>query len=226
MRTKALLVLALASAAVPAMAQVSFYAGASGGQAQTRAELVANRESTILFARNVRTDFDDKDTAWKAFGGVRLNSVVGIEASYVDLGKHSMRTTLLGGDPPLPAAVTINRKVTGYGVDLVGTAPLGFQRFSVFGKVGAFRSRLEADASLEGNIEFSGGSGERSRSTSRRETSFHYGIGADIGLARNLAVRIELERFEDLGKAFVVGGEGTTGEADTDVLSVGVVFRF
>ena len=30
--------------------------------------------------------------------------------AYADLGSHRMRTTLMGGEPPLPAAIIINRK--------------------------------------------------------------------------------------------------------------------
>lgn len=226
MPNKPLLLLALVSLAAPAMAQPSFYGGASVGQARTSGDLVRNRESTILFAQDLRTDFDDTDTAWKAFGGVRLNSVFGFEASYVELGRQRMNTTLAGGDPPLPAGILINRKITGYGLDMVGTAPLGFQRFSLFGKVGVFHSRIKADATLDGNIEFGVGTGERFRRVTRRETSMHFGVGTDVGLARNLAVRVEYERFANVGKPFAIDGEGTTGEADTDLLSVGVVMRF
>jgi hypothetical protein len=39
-------------------------------------------------------------------------------------------------------------------------------------------------------------------------------------------MRLEWERYAKVGKAFEIGGSGTTGEADTDTLMVGVVFRF
>jgi OmpA-OmpF porin, OOP family len=231
MRLRHLLNLAFALAAAaafsaPAAAQLAWYAGASGGQARTSGELVSNRESTLLFATDIHTDFDDTDTAWKAFAGVRLNRVIALEASYADLGSHRMRTTLLGGDPALPAAITINRKVSGYGLDLVATMPLEVPRLDVFGKVGAFWSRLEADAALEGNIEFSGGSGERSRSAVRHEQGLHLGVGAQYWFTPRFAVRAEYERFASIGKPFAVGGSGTTGQADTDVAWVGIVARF
>jgi OOP family OmpA-OmpF porin len=224
--TRKPLLLALALLATPAAAQVSWYAGASAGQARTSDDLVANRESTLLFASNVRTDFDDKDSAWKAFGGVRFSRVLGLELTYADLGSHSMNTTLLGGDPAFPAAILINRKITGYGLDVVGTIPLADDRLNLFGKVGTFRARLDADASLEGNIEFSGGAGERSRSTKRTENVVHWGLGAQYWITPTIAIRAEFERYNSVGKAFEVGGSGTTGEADTDVAWIGVVARF
>ena len=215
------------AAATPAAAQVSWYAGIAGGRAKTDRELVANRESTLTTASNVSTAFDARDTAWKAFAGVRLNRILALEMSYADLGEHRMLTTLQGGDPPFPASIAIDRRISGYGVDLVATAPLGHPRFDVFARAGAFRSRLEASAALAGNIIFTGGDpNERVRATTHDETVFKFGIGAEWRFAGNAALRLEWERYSSVGKPFAVGGSGTTGEADTDVAFLGVAVRF
>jgi opacity protein-like surface antigen len=216
----------LSAFAAPAAAQLSWYAGAAAGQSRTDSELVANRESTLVFARDVRTDFDARDNAWKGFAGARFGRHVALELSYADLGSSRMNTTLLGGDPALPAAIAIDRKITGVGLDLVGLWPLAADRLDLFAKVGTFRARLEASASLEGNIEFSGGSGERSRSTSRTESVAHYGLGLQYWMTPGVAIRAEWERYRSIGKPFEVGGSGTTGRADTDAAWVGVVARF
>ena len=216
----------LAVAVLPAHAQSPWYFGASAGASRTHDELVSNRESTITDAVNLATDFDDDDRAWKAFAGFRLNSVFAIEASYVDLGEHRTFTTMLGGDPPLPASIEIRRKVRGYGFDLVATAPLGYERVRLFGRAGGFRTRLEASAALEGNIIFTNAPEQRFRTTSQNEWVFRYGLGLEWQLARNLALRAEYERYENIGRAFRIGGSGTTGEADTDMASVGIVARF
>ena len=211
----------------PVFAQPSWYAGISAGRSNTNAELVANRESTITEASNLQTAFDAKDRAWKAFAGLRLNPVFALEIDYADLGTHTTLTSLQGGSPPLPAAIGIRRKVTGYGVDLVTTPPLGLANLSVFGRIGAFRTRLEAQAFLEGNIVFTNGNpDERSRSALQNETILRYGLGADWRLARNLSARVEWQRYTNIGKAFAIGGSGTTGEADTDVLSAGLLYHF
>lgn len=219
--------IAIASVSFPAAAQVGWYAGICGGQAKTDSRLVANRESTITDATDLRTDFDAKDTAWKGFFGLWLNPAVALELVYADLGRHRTHTTMQGGQPPLPAAISIDRRISGYGVDLVATPPLGWTNASLFGRIGAFRSRLEARASLEGNIVFTGGDvDERARTTTRRETVLKAGLGGEWWFRPSAALRLEWERYLKVGKPFAVGGSGTTGEADTDVVTLGVLIRF
>lgn len=219
--------LALCALVVPAAAQSRWYAGASVGVSDTHGELVENRESTLVNVESASTDFDERDRAWKAFAGFRLNSVLALEASYADLGEHRMFTSIMGGFPVLPASIAITRKIRGYGLDLVATAPLGLERVRVFGRAGAFRARLTAIAELDGNIVFTNGNPEeRRRSTSIHEDVLRLGLGVEWQLARNLALRAEYERYSNVGRAFRVGGSGTTGEADTDVASIGLVATF
>lgn len=54
-------------------------------------------------------------------------------------------------------------------------------KLDLFAKVGTFRARLEATASLEGNIEFSNGTGERFRSVKRKP--FEVGATGTTGRA-------------------------------------------
>lgn len=217
---------ALAAFAAPvACAQSPWYLGLSAGESKTSDDLVRNRESTITLANDITTEFDDKDGAWKAALGYRINSWLAVELNYADLGRHGMVTSFLGGDPQLPAAIAIDRELQAYGIDVVFIAPVG-PRIEVFGRVGAARVNIDARAQLFGNVEFTGGAGERERSTSVDETVGRYGVGAQWGFGRNMALRVEWERYADVGKAFRIGGSGTTGEADTDVYSVGVLFHF
>ncbi len=218
---------ALAAIASPALAQSrGWYGGIAAGQSKTSSDLVSNRESTITLASDIHTDFDDTGNAWKLFGGYRLNGLLAIEVGYADLGSHRMHTTFLGGDPPLPAAVDTRRRISGFGADVVLAAPVG-ERFSVFGAVGAFRSHLVADAALDGNVVFtSGDSSARSRTTTRDETVTHFGAGGEWRFSPATSLRIEWERYANVGKPFEVGGTGTTGQADTDLISIGLVYRF
>ena len=218
---------ALAIAATsPAVAQVPYwYAGVSGGQSRTSSELVRNRESTVTNAQSVTSDFDATDTAWKAFGGYRFNNMLAIEVSYADLGRDTLTTSTVS-TVGQSGAIRIVRKISGFGADAVLSAPLGTQ-FTVFGRIGAFRSHLEADAALTGGIEFaSGDPTDRSRSVTQNETVAHAGVGLDWWFRPNAAVRLEWERYKGIGKAFAVGATGTTGEADTDAVSLGVLMRF
>ena len=226
---KTFLAVALAALVAPAFAEPPrWYAGISGGQSRTSDELVRNRESTLVnvVTSSVRSDFDSTDNAWKVFGGLRFSDMLAVEIDYANLGRHHLTTSFVGGDPVLPGSITIGRRISGFGADAVLSAPLG-ERFAVFGRVGAFRSKLEADATLEGSVVFTNGApGDRQRSVTQNETVAKFGIGGDWWFTRNAALRLEWERYHNIGKAFAIGGSGTTGEADTDVVSLGVMVRF
>jgi OmpA-OmpF porin, OOP family len=226
-KTTAASLLAAAATSLPVVASAGpWYVGLSAGQASTSTDLVENRESTIVNAFDIHSDFDRTDTAWKAFAGYRLHRNVAVELGYADLGKTRLSTSLLGAGVA-PGSIAINRRIDGWGGDVLLIAPFEPQRFSIFARAGAFRSHLKADATLDGNIVFTNGDpSERTRSTTRDETVLHWGVGGDWEFAPNLSLRLEWERYEKIGKPFAIGGSGTTGEADTDTWMVGVAFRF
>jgi hypothetical protein len=222
-----MLLLSVASAALPAAAQVTpWYAGASLGVSRTSDDLVANRESTITHLLEVQSDFDERDRAFKIAGGYRFLPWLALEVDYTDLGKHSVVTNLIGGDPPAPAQVVLERRIRGFGADAVFTVPV-VPRWKVVGRVGAFHAELEARQALDGNIVFTNGDpSERERSTKQSETVLRWGGGVQWEVTDCSWVRLEWTRHEDIGKAFAVGGSGTTGEAATDSLLLGYYYRF
>lgn len=216
----------LAAAIPPAAGQSGWYGGFSVGQSRTSRDLVVNRESTVTLASDFDTDFDDKEGAFKAMLGYRWNRWIAAEAGYADLGSHRVFSPFLGGDPPAPALIDLTREITGVGADAVVFAPLG-REATVFARVGLVRARLKARQALDGNVVFTGGDpSERVRSAVRRETIRHYGVGVEWAIDAQASMRLEWERYAKIGKAFEIGGSGTTGEADTDTLMVGVAFRF
>ena len=217
----------LTLAAIPGLAEAAgWYGLASLGQSRTSRDLVHNRESTIVNATDLHTDFDATDTAWKVGAGYRFTDIFSVEVNYADLGRHSTVTTMLAGDAPAFAAIAIERRITGFGADLVAAATLA-PRFAVRGRVGAFRSKLEAEAALSGNIVFTNGDPSQTRrSATQKETVLRYGLGASWELWANGALNVEWERYNKVGKAFAIGGSGTTGEADTDAYWIGVTQRF
>lgn len=222
----AAVLLCLVALATPAFAQSSWYAGFSAGQSRTSRDLVANRESTVTLASDFSTTFDDKERAFKAALGYQAHRLLAVELSYVDLGAHELFASFLGGDAPAPASIRLRREVSGVGADVVLSAPLG-NGAAIFGRVGAVRTRLKARQDLDGNVVFTNGDpSERSRSTVRDETVRHYGIGVQWPIDPRASLRIEWERYRAIGKPFEVGGSGTTGEADTDAVMAGVIFRF
>jgi hypothetical protein len=223
----ALLSLCVAACALPASAQVTpWYVGGAAGMSRTSDDLVANRESTITHLLEARTDFDDDDRAFKVTGGYRFLSWLAVEVDYTDLGRHSLVSELYGGNPPAPAQLFLERRLRGFGADAVFTLPV-LPRWRVMGRVGAFRAELDARQALAGNIVFTNGDpSERERSTSQSETVLRYGAGVEWDINDCSWLRLEWTRHDDIGKAFAVGGTGTTGEAATDSLLLGYYYRF
>lgn len=224
----AALILALAGlVSGPAAAQVTrWYAGISIGESSTGSELVRNRESTVTLASDFHTDFDSRDGAYKATLGYRFFPWLAIEVDYTDLGTHSLLSNFMGGDAPAPAQIYLERSIKGFGADAVFTWPIAYQ-WKVFGRVGAFHAELDASQGLDGNVVFTGGDAtERVRSVSQSETVLRWGLGTQFELTDCWWLRLEWTRHEEIGKAFRVGGTGTTGEADTDSVLVGLLYRF
>jgi OmpA-OmpF porin, OOP family len=211
--------------AAPAFAQGGgWYAGLAGGQSRTDRDIVRTREETLQFAPVVHSDFDATGDAWKAFAGYRFTPYVAIEAAYADLGRDRMSSFLPANVSQLPGAFTIDRRVEGYGVDVVGTLPIG-ERFALLARAGAFRAHVRSDVVLEGNVVFSDDATARTRRNTDTHTIAHYGVGGEWRFARRMALRLEWERFADAGSAFAVNESHRTGRADTDAVTLGVVFE-
>jgi OOP family OmpA-OmpF porin len=221
-----MLSLALAALAAPPLAHAGWYGGLGVGNSRTDNELVTNRESTVVNATVSGSNFDDKDIAFKVFGGYRFNSWLAVELNYADLGSSRLVTNILTSNPVASGTASLDRKISGFGADVVLSAPIG-EQFSVFGRVGAVRSHLEAHTDLFGAIVFTNGNpADRERTVTLNETVTRYGVGADWMFNPNLGLRIEYERWLDVGKKFEIGGSGTTGEADMDFYGISFLYRF
>lgn len=83
----------------------------------------------------------------------------------------------------------------------IGALPLGNQ-FSIYGKLGFYRGELEGGGVKESN------------------TDLTYGAGVQYDFTKTLGVRGEWQRYPSMG------GGAFGREADVDVMSIGVVFRF
>jgi OOP family OmpA-OmpF porin len=220
------LALVLAGLAAPALAQsAGWYAGLAAGQSRTDPDIVRTREETLQFAPVVHSDFDATGDAWKVFAGYRFTPYVAVEVAYADLGRDRMSSVIPANVSQLAGAFTIDRRVEGFGADVVGTLPIG-PRFAVFARAGAFRAHVRSDVALEGNVAFADDATARSRRNADSRTIAHYGVGGEWRFAPCYALRLEWERFADAGSAFAVGESGRTGRADTDAVTLGVTFDF
>ncbi|MBC5785161.1 outer membrane beta-barrel protein [Ramlibacter sp. USB13] len=144
-----------------------WYIGGNVGRASTDFD-----QPAPIVAPGVGFGEDDKDTAWKLYGGYQINRNFAIEGGYYDLGRYDFGYAAPGG--------TGSARYQGLNLDLVGSLPLS-DRFSVFGRIGAAYTRARTD--------FGG------TSRSEREWGPKYGLGVEYAFTPQLAVRGEWERY-------------------------------
>jgi len=186
--------LAAAAFALPAAAQMSagnLYLGASIGQ--------SNAKDFCDGSGGAGIDCDDKDTAWRLFGGYQFNPNIAVELGYSDLGKAKAS----GG------GVEVSDEATAWDLTAVGSWPLTNQ-FSIYGRFGFYHSEVTSKILVSGL-----GSASEDKST----TDITFGIGARFDINRNLGIRGEWQRYNDMKDAFDT-------KSNVDVFSIGVLYRF
>ncbi len=215
--TKTVLASALVFASAAALPTAAFaqdagwYLGGAVGQSKfdiNRGEPAAGFTAAGLTTTGITTD--ENDTGWKLFGGYKINKYFGVEGTYVDLGKFSASTTITAGLPGVPLGFTASAKAKdGLYISAVGTWPVTTD-FSVFGKLGVYSIKTTVTASVAGI----------SVGDSSRDENVTLGAGVGYNFTKNLGIRGEWERFNK------VGNKDKTGEADVDLLSIGLVYKF
>jgi opacity protein-like surface antigen len=165
--------LAVAAASPAALAQdenSGWYLGGGIGQFNAQIDDVDDVDATV-------DEWDEGDTAYKLFGGYRLNSFLAFELDYINLGEPSGAV--------IPGR-NVDASVDGFAPYVVGTIPLG-EWFEVYGRLGYFfyDATLGVEDGAGGRLEFD----EESE-----ELVYGAGIGANIG--ERLNVRFEYERFD------------------------------
>jgi OOP family OmpA-OmpF porin len=199
----------LLALSAPAQAQDGgyYYGGLSVGQ--SRAKIDEPRITSTLAGAGLTTtgmSRDERDTAYRIFGGYQMNRYFGLEAGYFDLGKFGFSSTTV------PAG-TLNGqlKASGLNLDLVGTLPLT-DKFAVIGRVGAQWARTRDEFSGTGAVVVT------NPNPSARETNWKAGAGLQYAFSPSFVVRGEAERYR-INDA--VGNHG-----DVDVYSVSLLFPF
>jgi opacity protein-like surface antigen len=137
-------------------------------------------------------DCDDTDQAFRLHFGGRFNNAIGLEIGLL----HTGRFRRGGGD------------TDGYGIDaaLVAGFPIG-SNSAIFGKLGTIYSRMDVN-----------GNSAVIQTGSERDWGWRYGIGGQIGLTPQWAIRADWDRFE-------VALPGGREDLDTVMLGVQYTFR-
>lgn len=143
---------------------------------------------------------DNSGNGWKIYLGFPITKNIGLEVGYMDLGKGAITGTT--GD-------TSNTRTKVYNFDLVGSYDIN-ESFSMFGKAGIYRWGMHSDKVVSGTASTFDDDGFK----------FTYGLGLQYNPNREIGLRLEWERFNNLGF------KGTTGETDADLISIGAVYKF
>ena len=175
----------------PAHAEV-FYGGASLGISD------ANDACNLKFFEG---SCDNRDTAWKIFGGLYFMPGFAVEGSYLKLGEYSSEGELISN-----VFVSDKTKFEGFNVSAVGYLPV-HQQIALFGKAGLIFWEMESNTT-ENNIK-----------TQFKDdgASLSLGGGAAYSFTENLGFRAEWEHFHNLAN-------DTPSETNLDLFSVGVTF--
>lgn len=232
-------VLSLAAAATAGAADNGFYFGAAAGQAKYDFErlplaalaipgpgpvtfpslnpvLIATSApvfSSVVAVAGPRQVFwihdkDDEATTWSVLAGYRFLRFAAVELAYHDLGTlHEYWPSRTIG-PLRSLEVKSAMESTGATLSLLGQLPLT-DRWSVHLRAGG----LFADQEVSRRIESS------YFNESYDSEVFLYGIGTQLDFGAHWTVRLDFQRYDDVGK-----GNGI-GEADVDSLTLGVLFR-
>ncbi|TWO70892.1 outer membrane beta-barrel protein [Caenimonas sedimenti] len=203
--------LALAGLASPAAsAQDSgWYAG--GGIGRATSSIDDERIRAGLANQGLATSgmaHDERDVAYRLFGGYQFNRHFGMEAGWFDLGRFGFTA-----DTAPPGRLTGDVRMRGFNLDLVGTLPLT-ERFALLGRAGVVHAQTRGSFGATGAVSNPYGA----TSTSERDVGFKLGAGFAWQMSPAWQLRAEAERYriDD-----TVGNKG-----NVDVVSLSVVYRF
>lgn len=203
-----LFLLTLAAFASPSYAQ--WYAGGTIGRSESSLETGTRNDQLFELGFNgASTRVDDKDSAFRVYGGYRFHRHFAAEVGYVDLGRFELRSNVL------PTG-TFDSSMRSRGVDLsvLGLLPIG-DRFTLFGRVGVLGARTRSSFSSSGSVRINEGSGN----DSERSSGALYGVGVMASITPNFDVRVEFTEHRKLG-------DDLSGEFEVQTLAAGVQYRF
>jgi OOP family OmpA-OmpF porin len=185
----------------------SWYLGANMGQ--SRAAIDDARIAAGLVGAGVSSSSivdNDRDRAYKIYGGYQFNRYLALEGGYFDLGQFGFTASTVP-----PGSLSGNIKLRGLNLDLVGSLPIT-ERFSVLGRIGANYADAQDTFSGTGSVHV------LNPNPGARDTNLKIGLGLQYAFTDSLAMRTEIERYR-INDA--VGNKG-----DIDLVSVGLLYRF
>jgi hypothetical protein len=152
-------------------------------------------------------DFDQRDTGWKVFVGLRPNHWIAAELTYVDFG-HPTQSTNPDGIV-FSHADALQRAETLSGLVF---APIPLPLLDVYARIGIARLHSSGSETIQCRICFAALIPFAPLRLNQTNTDLQYGGGLQVKLSA-LTARLEYERIKD-------------GRGDPDLLSAGVTWTF
>ncbi|MDY6944121.1 MAG: outer membrane beta-barrel protein [Pseudomonadota bacterium] len=206
-------------------AQPGFYVGGFYGKAEKQIAIgefdtyattqVFPSSNVQLSVDSMTSTLDDSDSAFGFLAGYRFNTHLAVEGGYVSLGNVGYRANATGNITGVPtdAVLNVDTETSGITVAALGIWPLSY-RWEVYGRAGALFSSNDFRAFYD-DVQQS----PRRAEFSESDVDFVAGIGTSYNFLEIYDVRLEFQRIFD-------AGDKTTGEADADVISLGVTVVF
>jgi OOP family OmpA-OmpF porin len=183
-----------------------WYAGAGGGVAKAKIDRQRITASLAQSGFSSTIEDDNRDGAFKFFGGYRLSPNFALEGGYFDLGKFGYTAATV------PAGtLTGQARVRGLNLDLVASLPVT-EKLSVFGRAGVTRAQARDTFRGTGLVVVN------NPNPRERATNAKFGFGLDYAFTPLLSGRAEIERYR------IDDAVGNRGDIDT--ATVGLVYRF
>jgi OOP family OmpA-OmpF porin len=217
---KSLILLTIISASYTTIATAQdqeFYAGLGIGRSSADVTEISRQDvlDTGFSSLNAfQSESSKSDTAWKIFGGYRVNPILGVELFYSNLGTFTHEAS---GTGVTTSSTTVNftlnsdLKVTGFGAAALVGLPLN-EKVSVFAKPGLLYWKAERTDT------YTAGTNAQGSSKDKNGTSPSLGVGASYTFTDKLSARLEWERYFD------IGDKDTTGKSDVDMYGLSVQF--
>jgi OOP family OmpA-OmpF porin len=150
--------------------------------------------------------FDNDPIGYKLQIGYSFTPNFAVEGGYADLGEQRYHVDFTTGEGRV--------KVRDYGWDMAALAIAPIRGpFSVFGKVGVI------EATVKNHLAGADAGGSFSNAHSYTHMRPLYGIGGMYAVNDNASVRLEAERYDDLGNH-------KTGASNVDLISLGAAYKF
>lgn len=223
----ALLVAALSMAGAAQAQQTPFYVGASAGASRLDFDFTGQvRTLSTGILPVTRASLTDKEgSAYKLTLGYQALPWWGVELDYVDLGKFANSYEFNGLGRYTRQG---QYELDGINLSAVFTHKID-DRFSVHGRVGAFRSNYKYSETGENFPAFQPSTEppiHRFVAPDLKDTSFSFGLGGMYSVNKNLGLRLEWDRYTKIGNP-VDNNERSNGKFDAvDLFTVGLVWRF